>query len=147
MGRKAPLEGARGLYIQWGWYVVNFGWWRSWGGQDLPWRWPTASRWRWKSWIWCLNTFLTPVKRARVCMTQFTFNLFLCHCSLHASTVGFIYLFIWWCSSRWPNFRVESTFFLWRSSEGPTKQATFSCHHFQFGCSRNRPAPKKESWC
>lgn len=78
---------------------------------------------------------------------EFTFSvsLFLCHCLLLAPTVSFIYHFIYLFGGAADGQTSECSqhFFSVKQQPG-TNQATFSCHHFQFGCSQNRPTKKSK---
>lgn len=73
---------------------------------------------------------------------RFTFSSSFC---VPAPTVGFVYYFICYFpgaadgqTSEW------SHHFTCVKQQRGTEQAVFSCHHFEFGCSRNRPTKKSK---
>lgn len=93
-----------------------------------------------------VNQLISQLKVIR--RVQSSASLFLSHCLLLASTVGFIYHFylsIWWCS-RWPNLRVHSPRFLREAAaEGPTGRRS-SAITSSLAAAEIDP-PRKASWC
>lgn len=145
--RQRTLYPARRVYLQ------NLVWWHSGsGGQgglkaQACLEMSDSIQVTCKCWTWQLSTLFFQHQGLTFALVELTLSvsLFLCHCLLLASTVGFIYHFIYLFGGAADGQTSECSqhFFSAKQQRG-TNQATFSCHHFQFGCSRNRPTKKSK---